>query len=69
MGRIAGYAGGVSLIAAGLMVGLWDAVMLGIRGLDGWPGGAVGFVFLYAALADATIVLGVLMIRRSHSSA
>jgi len=56
------------LIATGLLVAVVDIATMGFRGLDNWSDG-LGSYMLYAVLADATVVLGVMIIRRTSTAA
>ena len=68
MGRVR-YAAGAGLILVGIFVAVLDVAQFGVGGLGGWSTGDVAFVMLYAALADATIAFGVLLLRRVPSRA
>lgn len=57
----------MALIAVGLVVAVLDVALFGVGRFGGWSTGDVAFVFLYAALADATIALGVLLLHRVPS--
>ena len=67
MGRVGWYAAGAVLIATGLLVAVVDIATMGFRGLDNWSDG-LGSYMLYAVLADATVVLGVMIIRRTSTA-
>ena len=55
---------GGALIVVGVFVAVLDVALFGVGGFGGWSTGDIAFVLLYAALADATIGLGVLVLRR-----
>lgn len=61
------YVAGAALIVVGVFVAVLDVALFGVGGLGSWSSGDIAFVMLYAALADATIAFGVLLLRRAPS--
>jgi predicted anti-sigma-YlaC factor YlaD len=61
------YVAGVALIVVGIFVAVLDVAVFAVGRFGGWSTGDVAFAVLYAALADATIALGVLVLHRAPS--
>jgi hypothetical protein len=57
------YLAGAALIVVGLFVAVLTVSALVEGGIGSWSTRDVAFVVLYAALADATIALGVLLLQ------